>query len=368
MNEFLSRKFKFYSFVSMLLLVFVHAYNLNNSYLQPFTVVEEPMTFSAYAEYFLANGLFRFRIPMLFAISGFLFAAHDAKPYGTRMKKRLRTLGIPYLCWSAFALLLTFIWQQFPATAQAVSQAQLDQMGDNRPYSEIGMGGILFRWLLAPVAFQLWFIRSLLVYNALYPLLLKAVLKIPKIWFPVVGFLWLTTFGLFFIEGEGLLFFTLGIAIQKSSFDIDHAPRWLRVNIWAPVFIISAALKTWLAFQFGWDITSFIILSLLHKICVFSGLVTVWYGCNKLVSYFMNRKWFVWFSAFAFMIYAMHVPLVNYSTRIVFTYFGNMPNLRLVTFIVLPIIIIACCVLAGAVLRKVFPKIFALATGGRGLN
>ena len=368
MNDFLSRKFKFYSFLSMLLLVFVHGYNLENSYLQPFTVVEEPVTITTFTEYFLANGLFRFRIPMLFIISGYLFATHDAKPYGAQMKKRLRTLGIPYLCWSAFALLLTFVWQQFPATAQAVKQAQLDQLGDNRPYAEIGMGGILFRWLLASVAFQLWFIRSLLVYNALYPLLLKAVLKIPSIWFPVVIFLWLTTFGVIFIEGEGLLFFTLGMAIQKSAFDVDDAPRWLRVNIWAPVFIISAALKTWLAFQFGWDITSFIILSLLHKICVFSGLVTVWYGCNKLVNFFMERKWFVWLTAFSFIIYAMHVPLVNYCTRIVFAYFSHMPNLRLFTFFVLPIIIIACCILTGAVFRRVFPKIYALATGGRGLN
>lgn len=368
MNDFLSRKFKFYSFLSMLLLVFVHGYNLENSYLQPFTVVEEPVTLTTFTEYFLANGLFRFRIPMLFIISGYLFAAHDAKPYGARMKKRLRTLGIPYLCWSAFALLLTFVWQQFPATAQAVKQAQLDQLGDNRPYTEIGLGGILFRWTLAPVAFQLWFIRSLLVYNALYPLLLKAVLKIPKIWFPIVVFLWFTTFGVIFIEGEGLLFFTLGMAIQKSSFEIEKTPRWLHLKLWFPIFIISAALKTFLAFQFGWDITSFIILSLLHKICVFSGLVTVWYGCNKLVSFFMNRKWFVWLSAFAFIIYALHVPLVNYSTRIAFTYFSDMPYMRLVTFIVLPIIIIGCCVLTGTVFRSVFPKVYTLATGGRGLN
>ena len=368
MNEFISQKFKFYSFISMLLLVFVHGYNLENSYLQPFTVVEEPMTITSFTEYFLANGIFRFRIPMLFIISGYLFAAHDAKPYVLRMKKRLKTLGIPYLTWSAVALGLTFVWQQHPVTTQAVSQAQLDQLGDNRPYTDIGIAGILLRWTLAPVAFQLWFIRSLLVYNALYPLLLKAVLKIPKIWFPIVIFLWLTTFGFIFIEGEGLLFFTLGIAIQKSAFDIEQAPRWLSLKLWLPVFIFSASLKTFLAFQFGWDVTSFIILSILHKICVFSGLVTVWYGCDKLVRFFMSRSWFVWLTAFAFIIYALHVPLVNYCTRIAFTYFSNVPNLRLVTFIVLPIIIIACCVLVGAVLRKTIPKVYALATGGRGLG
>jgi len=222
MNAFVSQKFRFYSFLSMILLVFVHGYNLQNRYLQPFTVVEEPLRFTTFTEYFLANGIFRFRIPLLFLISGFLFAAGDARPYGERMRKRLRTLLVPYLCWSALALLLTFLLQQFPSTAAIVKAAQLDQMGDNRPYTAIGWGGILVRWLLVPIAFQLWFIRSLLVYNAAYPLLKKAVLKIPKIWFPVCIFLWLTTFGVFFIEGEGLLFFSLGIWMQQTNFNIEN--------------------------------------------------------------------------------------------------------------------------------------------------
>jgi fucose 4-O-acetylase-like acetyltransferase len=367
MNYFISQKFKFYSFISMLLLVYVHGYNLHNGYLQPFTVVEEPMTVTTFTEYFLANGLFRFRIPMLFIISGYLFALHDARPYSERMKKRLRTLGIPYLIWSAVALLITFAWQQFPATAQAVSHAQLDQLGDNRAYTQIGWGGILFRWILAPVAFQLWFIRSLLVYNAAYPLLLKAVTKKPAVWFGIVILLWLITFAVPFIESEGLLFFTLGIFLQKTNFNIEKAPQWLSVKIWAPVFIISAAIKTGLAFQFGWNVGSFITLSLLHKICVFSGLVTMWYGADALVKYCMNRKWFTWLSAFAFIIYALHVPLVNYCTQLIYMYGKEMPNLRLITFIILPLMISIVCVMLGAVCRKLLPKMYAIVTGGRGL-
>jgi len=351
----------------MLLLVYVHGYNLHNGYLQPFTVVEEPMTITAFTEYLLANGLFRFRIPMLFIISGYLFALHDAKPYAERMKKRLRTLGIPYLIWSAVALLITFLWQQFPATAQAVAHAQLDQLGDNRPYTQIGIGRILFRWILAPIAFQLWFIRSLLVYNAAYPLLLKVVIKSPKIWFGIVLLLWLVTFAIPFIESEGLLFFTLGILLQKTNFNIEKTPRWLSVKIWPPVFIITAVVKTYLAFQFDWNAVSFITLSLLHKTCVFSGLVTMWYGCDALVSYCMNRRWFTWLSAFAFIIYALHVPLVNYCTQLIYMYGKAIPNLRLITFIVLPVLISVICVLFGATVRKLFPNIFGVVTGGRGL-
>lgn len=352
----------------MLLLVFVHGYNLHNPYLQPFTVVSEPLRVTTFTEYLFANGLFRFRIPMLFIISGYLFALHDTKPYNERIKKRLRTLGIPYLFWSAFALLLTFLWQQFPATAQAVKNASIDQMGDNRPYTEIGIGGVLLRWLLVPVSFQLWFIRNLLIYNAAYPWLVKAVTKAPAIWFSIVGLMWVSGFGIFFIEGEGLLFFTLGIFLQKTSFNIANAPSWLKIKIWAPAFLISAIIKTYLAFQFDWGLQSFLILSLLHKLCVFSGLVTMWYGFDWLVKGCMKQTWFVWASAFAFIIYAMHVPLINYSMQVVFNYFNNFPYYRLLSFVFLPSTILLICIFAGALVRKVSPAFYSIITGGRGLQ
>jgi fucose 4-O-acetylase-like acetyltransferase len=368
LSPFTSQKFRFYSFLSMLLLVFVHGYNLHDSYLQPFSIVQEPLRFTTFTEYLLANGLFRFRIPMLFIISGYLFALNDSRPYGERMKKRLRTLGLPYLFWSAFALAFTFLLQQFPLTAAAVKTASLDQLGDNRPYTEIGIGGMLERWLLVPVAFQLWFIRSLLLYNALYPLLLKAVTKYPKILFPLVSFMWLSTMHLPFIEGEGLLFFSLGILLQKKAVDISVSPKWLSVKIWAPVFVITAFVKTYLAFRFGWSFQSFVVLSLLHKTCVFSGLVTMWYGFDWLVKFCMNQKWFAWASAFGFIIYAIHVPLVNYSTAFLFSYYHHINNYRIIIFLLLPPSIILLSILSGAVVRKLSPPFYSFITGGRGLQ
>ena len=137
MNRFTSQKFRFYSFVCIVLLMLVHGYNLKVGYLQPFSTVSEPLTITTFIEYFLANGALRFRIPMLFIISGYLFALRDYKPYGERFKNRFNTLMIPYFIWSAVGLAITFLLQQFPFTASLVKLAELDQMGDNRPYAEI---------------------------------------------------------------------------------------------------------------------------------------------------------------------------------------------------------------------------------------
>ena len=95
MNRFLSQKFRFYSFVCISMLLFVHGYNLNETYLTPFSQVKEKMTFTTFFEYVVSNGLLRFRIPLLFIISGYIFALQDIKPYKERVKKRVMTLMVP---------------------------------------------------------------------------------------------------------------------------------------------------------------------------------------------------------------------------------------------------------------------------------
>jgi hypothetical protein len=102
---------------------------------------------------------------------------------------------------------------------QFLQQAQLDQMGDNRPYWEMNWQQLLERWTLAPIAFQLWFIRVLLIYNALYPFLRWVIQKGAGIWFLIIGFFWLVTANVYFLEGEGLFFFRNGTTGSKQNQD-----------------------------------------------------------------------------------------------------------------------------------------------------
>jgi fucose 4-O-acetylase-like acetyltransferase len=364
MNPVLSKKFRFYSFISMVLLVFVHGYNLHQRYLQPWSVVEEPLNFTTFTEYFIANGLVRFRIPMLFAISGYLFAMHDEQAYGKRIRKRLRTLMLPYLLWSIIGLLIAVLLYHLPATKEAVINSHLQPI--NKTFDSYTVSD----WLLAilwPTSFQLWFLRSLFMYNLLYPWLLKGVMQIPKVLFTVFVILWIGTFGFIILEGEGLLFFSLGIWLCKRQKNIEEVPRWLNLPLFTFLFIAICASKTWLAFKAP-GLGSFIypLLSVLHKVVIGLGLLVVWFGCNSLVTFFMNKKWFIHLSAFAFIIYALHVPLVTYLIDPVFNLMRGFLYYRMVTFIFLPLLIIAFCILVGAILRKVVPKTYGVLTGGRG--
>lgn len=189
------------------------------------------------------------------------------------------------------------------------------------------------------------------------------------IFFGFALLLWLSTSGFVLFEGEGLLFFSLGILIQKTNFDIDKAKSGLNPLVWGAVFVGLSAGKTLLAFK-GEPLLGnsvYPVLAMMHKLVIFSGLIAAWYGCNRLVAWCMNRKWFVWLSAFSFMIYAIHAPLVAYATEAVFEVVNHLTYYRIFTFILLPHAIIAFAVALGALLRNFTPKVYFILTGGRGL-
>ncbi len=370
--SFTSQKFRFWSFISMVLLVFVHGYNLNERYLQPWTLPNEPLTLTSFTEYFFANGIFRFRIPMLFIISGFLYALHDQLPNKKRIGKRVKTLLTPYLVWSAIGLGLTYLFELCTYGRHLIENSHIMQIDNTRMFvHDYHWYEVIGRWLFFPVSYQLWFIRVLFIYNLAYPAIRWCVIHRKGRWvyFSVAFLFWLSTGGLVLIEGEGLLFFSLGVWMQKSNFSIDVPSRWLRPLYWSIVFVLLAFIKTWLAFHgIAWMGNAvYPTLTLLHKIVVLSGLIACWFGFDGLVRLSMSKPWFVWLSAFSFFIYALHAPWVAIFIDGVFELLQPMLGYRIVTFIVLPLAIIAFCIMLGSLLRRITPKTYSFLTGGRGI-
>ena len=367
MHRFLSQKFKFFTFISIALLLFVHGYNLKVAYLAPYSLVDEKLTFTTFFEYFIANGILRFRIPMLFLISGYIFSIQDKRPYGQRMKKRFVTLMIPYLIWSALGLAMTYLWQQFDITAEAVQKASIDQLGDNRPYEEIGWWGILKRWLFAPIAFPLWFIRTLFIYNLLYPVFRWAVTKYPIVAFSVLGLLWISFYNAPLVEGQGMFFFATGIWLQKTSYPIDRKPEWHSHFLSWLVFVGICVIKTFIAFEFD-ELTPAVkwALMILYACATVGGVLAVWFSLDAVVRWLMSRRWFLWASNFSFFIYGFHIPLLAFVTNLFFIHLHDFRLHRLFTYLLAPTLVLLFCIGMAALVRKLFPAFYKVATGGRG--
>ncbi len=374
MTRTLSQKFRFFTFICIALLAYVHGYNLRDTYLTPFSTINEPLTFTTFFEYLFSNGLLRFRIPLLFMISGYLYAMYDHRTYLQQIKSRFRTLIIPLLLWSAFGLLFTFVLQLIPYTADVVVKANIDQLGDNRPYAQIGWLGILKRWLLAPISYQLWFLLALFVFNILYPVIRWLVIKIPYIWLPLTFIYFLFIFHLPLLDSRGLFFFSLGVWIQKRNFSIEKEPSWFSLGLTLIVFIGLSVIKTFMAFELEpYDFrnaTSFtataVILAILHQFSILAGILAMWFGADKVMHWLMKQHWFNHSSGFSFFIFGLHVPLLPYMMTWALTTFQFLPNYRLICYLFIPFLLLAVSVWIGGFIRKYIPGVYRVITGGRG--
>ena len=369
--EQISRRFKFWSFFTILTVVLSHSYNLNIRYLQPFTTPNEALTITTFAEYIFANGLFRFTMPLLFAISGYLYAMKDEVPNNIRIKKRVKALLIPFLIWSAVGIIMVYLLEMIPTTKLLISTTHIAMMNEAKPLlHNYQWYDFIIRWLLAPISYQLWFIQVLFFYNIGYPSIKKCVLHKTGKWifFGIAIFMWLFTLNVFIIEGEGLLFFSLGVWLQKTNFDIQKPKRWLNPMWWGILFLLLNIIKSFLAFRVLniHDNMLYPIINFMMKFSVFAGLVFAWYSSRSIALYIADRKWFINASIYTFFIYAAHAPLVAIGIDVVLNFLYPMIGYRLGAFILWPAMLILGLMLIGFIIKKVFPSFFRIITGGRG--
>jgi hypothetical protein len=139
----------------------------------------------------------------------------------------------------------------------------------------------------------------------------------------------------------------------------SHYLSWL-------FFIGVSVIKSFMAFELDETIYTPFILQGLHDISIAAGMIAIWFGTDRIVNWCMNRSWFIWATAFSFIIYALHVPLIYYATELAFIYWHNLPNYRLITYLVVPTCTILVCIATGAILRAIWPAGYKIATGGRG--
>ena len=104
-EKFFRNKIQVYSFFSSLLVIFIHAFNLNTYGIDK----SNPIVY--WIEMIISQDIGLLAVPMFFVISGFLFF-RTVSDYGSitvKQKKRIKTLLIPYLLWTTIYMLFFFV-------------------------------------------------------------------------------------------------------------------------------------------------------------------------------------------------------------------------------------------------------------------
>ena len=359
MNKIISQRIVVFNFFSMIMMLFIHAYNLDDSLLKPDLIVKEQMSLTNFIEYFLSNGLFRYRSSLLMAVSGFLVACKDDIPYIDLIKKKFKTLALPYVLASLITLLSIFVLELV-----IFRNSHYGFWGIK--VQDFSFSQFVNRVFISPIPFQLWYLRILFIFMLFYPLIKKTVLT-----FPVLFLTGLFIFRFFtFDHFSSLFFFASGILIQKKLVNVTELPKRFSFKLFALLVFGLLTLKTWLAFH-GNIFDNVTVAKYIQRGLYFSTelfcVVLMWFGIDLFSKKVAETKWFQAVAGSSFFIYAFHEPVMGLSMR---TYMGwlnnNFYNARILEYVTLPFFVLFLCILLNHIVYALFPSLHNILTGSRG--
>lgn len=335
----------------MIMVVFLHSYNIDIK--QGGTVLFFDKGLNWFIQNFISNGLTRIAVPLFFIISGYLFVLDEKTTIGdffVKIKKRIRTLFVPYLFWAFFGILFYFILQSLPQSQSFFTKKLI------KDYSFLEWLNALFN---EPIPYQLWFLKDLIVMVFLSPIIYFLIKKAREVFLLIIFSFWLFNQDTIFLTSEALLFFSLGIYItifKKNSPKIDNSNTVVFCLLW----FLLLALKT----TAGFLNYSSLIEMLLLKASIIIGLLAFWKLYDK-VSVKVNYSFFDKWIEFSFFLYVFHEPMLTIIKKGIFSAVSKTQSSYMLVYFVAPILAIVISIVFGKVLKAKFSPIYKIVTGNR---
>lgn len=307
-----------------------------------------------------SEGTCRLAVPCFFFISGYLFfnklQEWDWDIWKAKIKRRGRTLLVPYLLWNVIAL-LAFWGYGCLNGEQASLLEKFHEYGGFRIFWNM-RGGIPIGMMNGPLDGPLWFIRDLMYYSLATP----AVFLFLK-WTKGYGVL-----GLFMlylaIRGsvpEGFVFFVTGAYLQYSRKGI--LPFLYPVRRWLYWLFIPLLIVTCISFDYSeyWNRSAKFLFEL-------NGIGAVVCLTATLLKNKSANPMFPFLAKSSFFIFALHEILIlrQIATPAVHavispeTLFGGIAS-----FVLVPATAVGICLGLLYIMGRIVPRTTALLTGNR---
>lgn len=260
------------------------------------------------AMYFVTNGLARIAVPFFFIFSGYYFFyrlpqnGFDFNTYRDKLSCRVHTLLIPYLIWNFFAWILQMAVGHFHGLS--INTFRSLQMLDIFVGWQGGYGGM-------PKAFQLWFVRELMVLCVLSPLLYRCLSKKKYIlWLPCFLLLYLLPYPahwplIFSKFPLALFFFSVGACCSIQGTNMLSYTK--RISVIPCVILVIVTLAAYSFCRMRYLLSE----QQLIKYCPLLLILPIGKLCVWLVKNNRLQMPSFFFSS-TFLLYATHPLIINY--------------------------------------------------------
>jgi surface polysaccharide O-acyltransferase-like enzyme len=353
-DENLSKRIHSLRFLLIVFVVFIHN-----------TVIDKGVNFSDGTQTFevplyvakikeLAGTFTCIAVPLFFLISGYLLYIKEPV-FLENLKKKCRTILLPYILWAVLVILFLFTAQSFSFTKPYFANLIVREFSPaDWTGAFIGHFGKFREPNPFPLVYQFWFIRDLFVLNLLFVIVKKLVDRFPGGVFALFFILWTGGVNIYIVNTGALFFFTLGYYIVKYNISYKHLDNIKTLDM-AVMYII--AIITSLFFK-----KKVTIISAVNIVAGIMFFIKSSYGFTKGIKPY---KILSWLEQYAFWVYATHGIAIAVMVKLSVKIMPMNGGWLLVHYFLVTLLCIFTLVGIGMIFKKMFPKIFSVLTGGR---
>lgn len=341
MNKFLSYKISFFNFFLSVLIVILHS-NCQNTlgWVNDGSIFANAVAFMSS----ILTMMGHLAVPTFFMISGYLFYRNimGVQDTFTKIKKRIRTLLIPYLLWNSFFVCLFWCILNTPLVSY------MHMTNNLRDWQDI-MSAIINSSMT-----PLWFVKDLIIYVLLSPVIYYISRNIY-----VLGFSIIVTI------------------IYAVSANVNYF-SW---SYWLPIYLVGVLLNKSFANKWfvcgerdgtlAWGIYLMVLLVLmyvgikceyLYLYRLFAPLI-IWRLFSNILSYSRLKKRQYW--KYSFFIYCTHFFIINIVQKTMFILMGCSNISYLLIYLSTPFIVLIICVCIARIMERHANQLYNILTGNR---
>jgi len=348
-------------------LVFLHYFNFPNDARPPFSGIDpDGHRLATFVNGFLTFFFFS-AVPLLSAISGWLFFGFAGEPrqqIGRRIASRARSLLLPLILWNLMTLALAAIAQQFIPTSGFATQFGLHTQtagGWDYVNAVLGLNGL-------PIAFQFWFVRDLFVTVLCTPLLWLMLRHAPILGAVALAAVWVGGFTLgIFIRTDVLFFFYLGALARQRGVDPHLGLGATLVLLAAYAVLVAARTLAPLVVDVA-DPTQAAWLEVATRLIRPLGVVACWGLCLHLASTRFVAP-LAALGGFAFFLHAAHYPVIALVKDVLWRVTpASTDGWLLLHYLASVTLTVGIVWTAALILYRLSPGLYGLLAGGRRLT
>ena len=339
--------------------VFIHGYDTKVTVAGELLGASSPGGIATFIRDLISQGIARTAVPLFYLLSGYFFFWNftwSVGRYIAKLRSRVHTLLIPFLCWNGLNLIFLLIAQNTALTKPFFS-------GANQPileYSLYDYANQLIGLESFPIAYPFWFIRDLMVVVLFAPLVDVALKSAPRTILALLFGLWYFNQWLGYIPSVGAVtFFYAGAYLAMKGRDLFSLDPYGQKSLIAYAFVLTADTLTKHA---AWS-------DYLNRGSILLGMVAVLFLTRSLVRSPRIHASLLWASSGSFFVFAIHEPLLRILRilrKVSYELIKPTSELSiLVLYFVIPTLVIGLSLLIFKFLQSVTPRLLRIVTGGR---